>query len=142
VVNRNKRSLAINLRAPRARDIVMQLAKRSDVLVEGFRPGVMARLGLGYDELRAVNPKIIYCAITGYGQDGPLVELGGHDINYQSYAGILVDSVAPDGKNYAYFAFPVKMSDYQFSVNRQPPALGQHNAEVLAELGCPDAEIT
>ncbi len=323
MVNRNKRSLAINLRAPQSRDIVMRLVERSDILVEGFRPGVMARLGLGYDEVRAVNPKIVYCAITGYGHDGPFVELGGHDINYQSYAGILeqsaapggkphpgnfpiadlaggalsaamsilaalfdaqrsgkgrfldvsmtdcalalnsgplaalntygrtippgndvltgglpcygtyatadgrhlavgalepkfwqafcsaiglpelaakgwfrgkdgaavreqieallktrtlaewtevfstvdacvspvlridevlqhplprargmiVDAPAPDGKSYPYLAFPVKMSDYQFSVDRPAPALGQHNAEVLAELGYPDAEI-
>jgi crotonobetainyl-CoA:carnitine CoA-transferase CaiB-like acyl-CoA transferase len=323
MVNRNKRSLAINLRAPQSRDIVMRLVERSDILVEGFRPDVMARLGLGYDEVRAVNPKIVYCAITGYGHDGPFVQLGGHDINYQSYAGILeqsaapegkphpgnfpiadlaggalsaamsilaalfdaqrsskgrfldvsmtdcalalnsgplaalntygrtippgndvltgglpcygtyatadgrhlavgalepkfwqafcsaiglpelaakgwskgkdgaavreqieallntrtlaewtevfstvdacvspvlridevlqhplprargmiVDAPAPDGKSYPYLAFPVKMSDYQFSVDRPAPALGQHNAEVLAELGCPDAEI-
>jgi len=323
VVNRNKRSLAINLRAPQSRDVVMKLIERSDVLVEGFRPGVMARLGLGYDEVRTANPQIVYCAITGYGQDGPFVELGGHDINYQSYAGILeqsaapggkphpgnfpiadlaggalsaamtilaalfdaqrngrgrfldvsmtdcalalnsgplaalntygqsippgsdvltgglpcygtyetadgrhlavgalepkfwqafcnaigqpdllakgwargkegaavreqiaallksktlaqwtglfagvdacvspvlrideilqhplprargmiVDTPAPDGKHYPCFAFPVKMSNYQFSVDRQPPSLGQHNAEVLAELGCTDAAI-
>ena len=323
MVNRNKRSLAINLRAPQSRDIVMRLVERSDILVEGFRPDVMARLGLGYDEVRAVNPKIVYCAITGYGHDGPFVQLGGHDINYQSYAGILeqsaapegkphpgnfpiadlaggalsaamsilaalfdaqrsskgrfldvsmtdcalalnsgplaalntygrtippgndvltgglpcygtyatadgrhlavgalepkfwqafcsaiglpelaakgwsrgkdgaavreqieallktrtlaewtevfstvdacvspvlridevlqhplprargmiVDAPAPDGKSYPYLAFPVKMSDYQFSVDRPAPALGQHNAEVLAELGYPDAEI-
>ncbi|MBL0123028.1 MAG: CoA transferase [Betaproteobacteria bacterium] len=98
MVNRNKRSLAINLRAPQSRDIVMKLVERSEVLVEGFRPGVMARLGLGYAEVRAVNPKIVYCAITGYGQDGPFVELGGHDINYQSYAGILEQNAALGGK--------------------------------------------
>jgi crotonobetainyl-CoA:carnitine CoA-transferase CaiB-like acyl-CoA transferase len=98
MVNRNKRSLAINLRAPQSRDIVMKLVERSDILVEGFRPGVMARLGLGYDEVRAVNQKIVYCAITGYGHDGPFVQLGGHDINYQSYAGILEQSATPGGK--------------------------------------------
>ncbi|HQR02790.1 MAG: CoA transferase [Proteobacteria bacterium] len=97
-VNRNKRSLAINLRAPGARDVVLDLAREADVLVEGFRPGVMARLGLGYDDLKAVNPRLVYCAITGYGQDGPFVELGGHDINYQSYAGILEQSAPAGGR--------------------------------------------
>ena len=96
-VNRNKRSLAINLRAPGAREVVLALAREADVVVEGFRPGVMARLGLGYDDLKAVNARLVYCAISGYGQDGPLAELGGHDINYQSYAGILEQSAAPGG---------------------------------------------
>ncbi|CAB1368223.1 CaiB/BaiF CoA transferase family protein [Denitratisoma oestradiolicum] len=103
-VNRNKRSLSINLRAEGAREVILQLVKESDVLVEGFRPGVMARLGLGYEDVKAANPKIVYCAITGYGQDGPLVELGGHDINYQCYAGILEQSsgagVAPHPGNF------------------------------------------
>ena len=97
-VNRNKRSLAINLRADGAREIIHSLAKDADVVVEGFRPGVMSRLGIGYDDLKAINPKLVYCAISGYGQDGPLAELGGHDINYQSYAGILEQSAAPGGK--------------------------------------------
>ncbi|HRP66498.1 MAG TPA: CoA transferase, partial [Thauera sp.] len=88
-VNRNKRSLAINLRAPGARELIHALVKDADIVVEGFRPGVMSRLGIGFDALKAINPKLVYCAISGYGQDGPLAELGGHDINYQSYAGIL-----------------------------------------------------
>ena len=94
-VNRNKRSLAINLRAPGARAAIHALARTADIVVEGFRPGVMARLGLDYDTLKALNPALVYCAISGYGQDGPLAELGGHDINYQSYAGILEQSAAP-----------------------------------------------
>jgi len=97
-VNRNKRSLAINLRAPGAREVVHALAKGADIVVEGFRPGVMSRLGIGFEDLKAINPKLVYCAISGYGQDGPLAELGGHDINYQSYAGILEQSAAPDSK--------------------------------------------
>lgn len=97
-VNRNKRSLTINLRAAGAREIVHALTKDADIVVEGFRPGVMARMGIGYDTLKAINPKLVYCAISGYGQDGPLAELGGHDINYQSYAGILEQSAALGAK--------------------------------------------
>ena len=97
-VNRNKRSLTINLRAAGAREIVHALAKDADIVVEGFRPGVMARMGIGYDALKAINPRLVYCAISGYGQDGPLAELGGHDINYQSYAGILEQSAALGAK--------------------------------------------
>ena len=97
-VNRNKRSLTINLRAAGAREIVHALAKDADIVIEGFRPGVMARMGIDYDTLKAINPKLVYCAISGYGQDGPLAELGGHDINYQSYAGILEQSAALGAK--------------------------------------------
>lgn len=97
-VNRNKRSIALNLRAEGARQVIHELAKQADVVVEGFRPGVMSRLGIGYEDLKTINPKLVYCAISGYGQDGPLAEFGGHDINYQSYAGILEQSAAPDGK--------------------------------------------
>ncbi|WP_341643901.1 CaiB/BaiF CoA transferase family protein [Thauera sp. SDU_THAU2] len=96
-VNRNKRSIALDLRAPGAREVVHRLAASADVVVEGFRPGVMARLGIGYEDLKAINPRLVYCAISGYGQDGPLAQLGGHDINYQSYAGILEQSAAPGG---------------------------------------------
>jgi crotonobetainyl-CoA:carnitine CoA-transferase CaiB-like acyl-CoA transferase len=97
-VNRNKRSLALNLRAEGARELVHALARDADIVVEGFRPGVMHRLGIGFEDLKAINPKLVYCAISGYGQDGPLCELGGHDINYQSYAGILEQSAAPGSK--------------------------------------------
>ncbi|NMG31575.1 CaiB/BaiF CoA transferase family protein [Aromatoleum evansii] len=96
-VNRNKRSLAIDLRAPGARDVILALVRNADILVEGFRPGVMARLGLGYDALKATNTRLVYCSISGYGQDGPLSALGGHDINYQSYAGILEQSAPATG---------------------------------------------
>ena len=71
VLNRNKRSLTLNLKKPEGKEILLQLAAQADVLLEGFRPGVMDRLGLGYAALKAVNPRLIYCAITGYGVDGP-----------------------------------------------------------------------
>ena len=89
LLNRNKRSLALDLRKPQAVEIVRRLVATSDVLVEGFRPGVMQRLGLGYEDLRAVNPRLVYCSISGYGQDGPWAQRGGHDINYQAMCGAL-----------------------------------------------------
>src|SRR5215831_3003870 len=86
---RNKRSMTLNLKAPAGRDVFLQLAEYADVLLEGFRPGVAARLGIDYETLRARNPRLIYCAITGYGQDGPYRDKVGHDVNYLGYAGVL-----------------------------------------------------
>jgi crotonobetainyl-CoA:carnitine CoA-transferase CaiB-like acyl-CoA transferase len=87
--NRNKRSVTINLKNERGRGIFLKLAGKADVVIEGFRPGVMDRLGAGYRTLKALNPRLIYCAITGYGQDGPYRLKAGHDANYLSVAGLL-----------------------------------------------------
>jgi crotonobetainyl-CoA:carnitine CoA-transferase CaiB-like acyl-CoA transferase len=87
--NRNKRSVTINLKRERGRNIFLKLVEKADVVVEGFRPGVMDRLGVGYEALKAINPGLIYCAITGYGQDGPYRLKAGHDANYLSVAGLL-----------------------------------------------------
>jgi crotonobetainyl-CoA:carnitine CoA-transferase CaiB-like acyl-CoA transferase len=87
--NRNKRSLTLNLKHPAGREIFLKLAERADIVVEGFRPGVMDRLRIGYETLKEINPRLIYCAITGYGQDGPYHVKPGHDINYISIAGLL-----------------------------------------------------
>jgi len=73
VLDRSKKSLAINLRTNEARDIFYRLAKEADVIIEGNRPGVMKKLGLDYDTIKKINPRIVYCAITGYGQDGPYI---------------------------------------------------------------------
>jgi len=88
-LNRGKRSLVLDLKRPEGRDALLRLAPRYDVLVESFRPGVMERLGLGYETLAAVSPGLVVCAITGYGQDGPLSGRAGHDINYLARAGVL-----------------------------------------------------
>ena len=88
-LNRNKRSIGLNLKHQEARNIFYKLAETADVVVEEFRPGVMKRLGIDYDTLSKINPRIVYCAITGYGQDGPYQNLVGHDINYISTAGAL-----------------------------------------------------
>jgi crotonobetainyl-CoA:carnitine CoA-transferase CaiB-like acyl-CoA transferase len=88
-VNRNKRSLVLNLKAPQGQEVFRRLADRSDVIVEGFRPGVMKRLGGDYETVRATNPGIIYCSLSGFGQDGPYRDLPGHDLTYISLAGVL-----------------------------------------------------
>lgn len=88
-LNRSKRSIAIDLKQPEGRQIVLDLVKDYDIVIEQFRPGVMDRLGVGYEALKAVNPKLIYCAITGYGQTGPYKDRAGHDMNYLAIAGVL-----------------------------------------------------
>ncbi|AZF48333.1 CaiB/BaiF CoA-transferase family protein [Pseudomonas sp. R2-7-07] len=87
-LNRNKRSLALDLKRAEALQIVFELVKGTDILIEQFRPGVMERLGLGYAALNAINPRLIYVSITGYGQTGPYRDRAGHDINYLAVAGV------------------------------------------------------
>jgi crotonobetainyl-CoA:carnitine CoA-transferase CaiB-like acyl-CoA transferase len=96
-LNRNKRTIGLNLKHDEARQIFYQLAERADVVVEEFRPGVAKRLGIDYDTLRQRNPRLIYCAVTGYGQSGPYKDLAGHDINYIAMAGCLGMIGAPGG---------------------------------------------
>jgi len=87
-LNRNKRSLALDLKKPEALEVIKQLLEDYDIVLEQFRPGVMDRLGLGYEALKAINPKLIYVSITGYGQTGPYKDRAGHDINYLALAGL------------------------------------------------------
>ncbi|WP_404942276.1 CaiB/BaiF CoA transferase family protein [Pseudomonas danubii] len=87
-LNRNKRSLALDLKRPEALEVIRQLLQDHDILLEQFRPGVMERLGLGYEALKAINPRLIYVSITGYGQTGPYKDRAGHDINYLALAGL------------------------------------------------------
>lgn len=87
-LNRNKRSLALDLKQAEALEIVRALVKEYDIVLEQFRPGVMERLGLGYGALKAINPRLIYVSITGYGQTGPYKDRAGHDINYLALAGV------------------------------------------------------
>jgi crotonobetainyl-CoA:carnitine CoA-transferase CaiB-like acyl-CoA transferase len=86
---RNKRSMKLNLKTAAGREVLLRLVDQADVLLEGFRPGVMKRLGLDYATLAARNPRLIYCAISGYGQDGPYRDRVGHDVNYLGFAGVL-----------------------------------------------------
>ncbi|MDP9237156.1 MAG: CoA transferase [Chloroflexota bacterium] len=89
MMSRNKRSIVLNLREPDAREIFYKLADTADVVLEGFRPGVVKRLGVDYDALKERNPRIVYCSLSGFGQSGPYSQLVGHDINYISVAGVL-----------------------------------------------------
>lgn len=89
MLNRGKKSMAIDLKNEAERAKLKPLLERADILVEQFRPGVMARLGLGYEEVHKLNPKLIYCSISGYGQSGPRVHEAGHDINYIGNTGLL-----------------------------------------------------
>ncbi|MFZ2446087.1 MAG: CaiB/BaiF CoA-transferase family protein [Syntrophobacteraceae bacterium] len=89
VLNRNKRSLTLNLKSPEGKKILEELAAGADVVLEGFRPGVMKKLGLGFEELERINPRLVFCAITGYGSDGPMEMRAGHDINYLALNGVL-----------------------------------------------------
>ena len=91
-INRNKRALRLDLKQTQGVEVFLRLVKDAHVVVEGFRPGVVDRLGVGYEACRKVNPAIVYCAISGYGQDGPYRDLAGHDVNYCGYAG-LVDQI-------------------------------------------------
>lgn len=91
-INRNKRSIRLNLKTSEGKKIFFELAERYDVILEGFRPGVVERLGIGYEAIREANHKIIYCSISGFGQDGPYRERSGHDINYIALAGLLAIS--------------------------------------------------
>lgn len=88
-VNRNKKAITINIKRPEGREVLFKLLQDADILLEGFRPGAMAKMGLGYDDLKEKFPRLIYCAISGYGATGPYVPLAGHDANYIAYSGLL-----------------------------------------------------
>ncbi len=88
-LGRNKKTMYLNLKTEEGKAIVKQLVKEYDIVLEQFRPGVMEKLGLGYEDLKKVNPSVIYCSLTGYGQTGPMRNAAGHDINYMSRSGII-----------------------------------------------------
>lgn len=89
ILNRGKRSIALNLKTDAGRDIFLRLAQDADVILESFRPGTVDRLGIGYEDVRRVNPRMVYCSLSGYGQNGPRRDRAGHDINYIGLAGLL-----------------------------------------------------
>ena len=88
-INRNKKSVILELKSPKGKEILYKLVAHADIVLEGFRPGVAKKLGIDYARLKGINPRIIYCSISGYGQDGPYKNISGHDINYQGVAGLL-----------------------------------------------------
>jgi crotonobetainyl-CoA:carnitine CoA-transferase CaiB-like acyl-CoA transferase len=89
LLGRNKRSVTLNLKAPEGRELFHRLARDADVVLEGGRPGGARKLGVDWDTLRTLNPRLVYCAISGYGQDGPYRDRVGHDVNYLGFAGVL-----------------------------------------------------
>jgi len=96
-LNRGKRSVRLDLKEEAGREVLLRLVREYDILLESFRPGVMERLGVGYERLREENPGLVYCAISGYGQDGPYTERSGHDMNYLGLNGVLGLTGEPDG---------------------------------------------
>ncbi len=96
-VNRGKHGVRLDFKNPVQREEFLTMAESADVVVESFRPGVMDKLGVGWEMLKQRNPKLVMCAISGYGQDGPFAQLAGHDINYIGIAGMLEQNVGPDG---------------------------------------------
>jgi crotonobetainyl-CoA:carnitine CoA-transferase CaiB-like acyl-CoA transferase len=97
LLNQGKRSVVLDLKVRADIEVAIELVRTADVLIEQFRPGVMDRLGLGYEAMSELNPRLIYCAITGWGQDGPLANLAAHDLNYQAETGLLGLSAGSDG---------------------------------------------
>lgn len=106
MVNRNKKGLRLDLKQAAGVDVFRRLAKHADVIVESFRPGVVDKLGIGYEAVRQINPRIVYCSISGYGQTGPWAELAGHDINFLATAGLLDQIGTHDGKSSGAPAIP------------------------------------
>lgn len=89
MTRRNKKHVSIDLSMDSGREVFGRLVRDADVMIEGFRPGVAKKLGVGYDDIRLINPQIVYCSLTGYGQDGPLADKAGHDMNYMGASGLL-----------------------------------------------------
>ena len=97
MVNRNKKSVALNFRNPRGKELFLRLIREADVFVESFRPGQIDKWGLGYAALHAINPRLVYCSLSGYGQDGPYRDRAGHDLNYIALNGLLAANGAAGG---------------------------------------------
>src|SRR5690554_3111118 len=107
-LNRSKRSIGLDLKKPAAIEIIKKLVVEYDLVIDQFRPGVMDRLGIGYETLKAINPRLIYCAITGYGQTGPYKNRPGHDINYLALAGVASYTGRPEQGLYPWvFRLPI-----------------------------------
>src|SRR6476661_4270203 len=126
MLNRGKTSVSLDLKNEADRAKLTQLIKRADILVEQFRPGVMARLGLGYEDARALNPRVIYCSISGYGQSGPRVHEAGHDINYIGNTGLLDLQPGPSDHPVIppMLAADIAMTDAMFTFTWAALALG------------------
>lgn len=108
--NRNKRSITLNLKARKGREVFFELTKRSDIMLESFRPGVTDKLGVGYGDVKNINPRIIYCSISGYGKDGPYKNRVGHDSNYNALGGVIGLTAESEGNRPSVVG--INISDY------------------------------
>ncbi|OCA86646.1 CoA transferase [Pradoshia sp. D12] len=97
-MNRNKNSLALDLKNEADKELAIELIRNSDILIESYRPGVMARLGLGYEDIKVLHPSLIYCSLSGYGQKGTMHQLGSHDLNYMALSGVLAQLKDGNGR--------------------------------------------
>src|SRR5436190_1623435 len=131
--NRNKRSITLNMKAAEGQAIFRKLAATADVIVEGFRPGVMKRLGADYETMRALNPRIVYCSLSGFGQDGPYRDYPAHDMNYLSLAGVL----NLIGGSYPYYAIYETRDGKLLTIGCTEPWLW---ANFCRAIGRPDFE--
>jgi crotonobetainyl-CoA:carnitine CoA-transferase CaiB-like acyl-CoA transferase len=141
LLNRNKKSVSIDLKTEGGKEVFRRLVRTADVLLESFRPGVMDRLGLGWEALRTENPRLVYCAISGYGQDGPYRNLVGHDVNYMGYAGALSVTGERDG---APLAPGVQVADLGGGALMAAFAIGAaiHHRHMSGEGQCVDVSMT
>ena len=130
VWNRNKRSVTADLKKPDDVAFVRKLARHADILVENFRPGTLAKLGLGYDALRAENPKLIWCSISGFGQTGPWAAHGGLDMMAQGMSGLMAGNGPPDGEPYR---LPIAITDVTAGMYSAIAILGALQARGGAE---------
>ena len=136
LLNRGKKSIAVDLKDARDRERLQPLIERADVIVEQFRPGVMTRFGLDYESVMKINPKVIYCSITGYGQTGPKRDIAGHDLNYIGDTGLLAlsmgdaaSSCRPAGTHRGYrrgrlpgsHEYPARLAGAAADRTRSPP---------------------
>ncbi|KIF78281.1 CoA-transferase [Streptomyces sp. 150FB] len=108
-INRNKRSVCVDIRAPEGKEVILRLVRKSDVVVSNFRGGVMERLGFGYDDLRAINPRLIWASGTGFGTTGPYSHKGGQDVISQAYSGVMWRRESPD---LPLSVYPTPLGDY------------------------------
>lgn len=106
IINRNKRAIRIDLKQDAGREVFCRLARDADIVIEGFRPGVVERLGIGYEALSPLNPKLVYCSISGYGQTGPYRDAPGHDVNYGGFTGV-ADQIGYDATSPALSNVPL-----------------------------------
>lgn len=144
-INRNKKSVAVNLKSEDGQDLFRDLAKRADVIVENFRPGVTASLGVDFDSMRAINPQIIYCSISGFGHTGPYSKKGGFDLVAQGMSGLMSMTGEPERRpvktGVAVYDIGAGMtavySILAAYIHRQKAGEGQHIDIAVAECGLP-----